>query len=185
MSSREHHAYTAYAVVVKTQGLKGEVVVSSTRGLPLSYMEGCEVRFVPPSLKEVNGASVQSVKEDWRGALVMFEGLDSVDVASGLVGRTVLVRTDDLPQEAVESGSLEGRRVVCVERGDIGVIEEEMVLPANDVWVVEGPYGEVLVPVIDQVVLDIPEDADEPIKVRLLPGLIEESSSRVERGGDR
>lgn len=173
MSPRERSAYTAYATVVKTQGLRGEVVVSSDHGLPLSYMEGCEVRFVPPSLEGANRASVRSVDEDSRGALVSFEGFDSVDDASKLVGRVVLVRLEDLPQETVGNDGLEGRRVVCAVWGDIGVIEEEMFLPANDVWVVRGPYGEVLVPVIDQVVFDIPEDVAEPVRVKLLPGLIE------------
>lgn len=44
--------------------------------------------------------------------------------------------------------------------------------PANDVWVVEGDrYGEVLIPVIEQVVLDLPDT--ETISVHVMDGLID------------
>jgi len=40
------------------------------------------------------------------------------------------------------------------------------------VWIVHGPYGEVLVPVIEDVVVEIDDDA-QTIDVELLDGLIE------------
>ena len=53
---------------------------------------------------------------------------------------------------------LMGREVVDERFGSLGTIVEIMSTPANDVWVVEGDrYGEVLIPVIEQVVLDLPD----------------------------
>ena len=47
-----------------------------------------------------------------------------------------------------------------------------MSTPANDVWVVEGDrYGEVLIPVIEQVVLDLPDQGT--ISVHVMDGLID------------
>ena len=47
-----------------------------------------------------------------------------------------------------------------------------METPANDVWVVEGPdHGEVLIPVIDDVVSTIPVEG--PISVRVMDGLLD------------
>ena len=45
-------------------------------------------------------------------------------------------------------------------------------------WTVEGPFGEVLIPVVDEVVLDIPEDPSQPISVRLPYGLIADEPER-------
>ena len=46
-----------------------------------------------------------------------------------------------------------------------------METPANDVWVIAGgAYGEVLVPVVEDVVLDIPEPVR--IRVKVMDGLI-------------
>ena len=47
-----------------------------------------------------------------------------------------------------------------------------MVGGGNDVWVVEGPYGEVLVPVVDAIVTNCPED--DVIDVDLPDGLVGE-----------
>ena len=60
--------------------------------------------------------------------------------------------------------------------GSVGPSVELLQLAANDVWRVDGgPYGEVLVPVIDDVVVEIPESSDDPaapVVVRLMPGLL-------------
>ncbi len=50
---------------------------------------------------------------------------------------------------------------------------ETIITGANDVWVVDGAFGEVLIPVIDDVVLDIDEQ-ERTIRVALLPGLLED-----------
>ena len=61
------------------------------------------------------------------------------------------------------------------ERGELGVIDEIIVTGANDVWVVRGgPLGEVLIPVIDDCVLEVDTET-RTARVRLLPGLIEEA----------
>ena len=65
-----------------------------------------------------------------------------------------------------------GREVVDERFGSLGTIVEIMSTPANDVWVVEGDrYGEVLIPVIEQVVLDLPDTGT--ICVHVMDGLID------------
>ncbi len=93
-----------------------------------------------------------------------------------MVGSSICVPSDDLPDEVlIENEDLVGYRVTDVDRGDLGVIDEIIVTGANDVWVVHGPLGEVLLPVIDEVVLEL-DDASRTISVRLLPGLLEDES---------
>ena len=43
--------------------------------------------------------------------------------------------------------------------------------PANDVWVIDGPFGEVLVPVVDEVVVEVPDAG--PIIVSVPSGLVD------------
>jgi 16S rRNA processing protein RimM len=52
-------------------------------------------------------------------------------------------------------------------------VTDVIVTGANDVWVVEGRFGQVLVPDIDDVVGEIDEEAGT-VSVTLLPGLIED-----------
>jgi 16S rRNA processing protein RimM len=86
-----------------------------------------------------------------------------------------VARPADLPEEWGDEADNEiGLRVIDVDRGDIGTVADVIVTGANDVWVLRnGPYGEVLIPVIDDVVLEI-DEVEGTASVRLLPGLIDE-----------
>ena len=44
---------------------------------------------------------------------------------------------------------------------------------AHDVWVIDGPHGEVLVPVVDEVIVAYPDDDDGVIRTRVMDGLLE------------
>jgi 16S rRNA processing protein RimM len=87
-----------------------------------------------------------------------------------------MAATADVPAELIPEPAEDpvGMSVFDEERGGLGVIDEVLVTGANDVWIVRGgPFGEVLIPVIDQCVLELDWDA-MVARVRLLPGLIEE-----------
>ncbi len=93
--------------------------------------------------------------------------------AEDAVGCYLLAREDDIALDPLVDSfeHLEGRLVVDERFGELGTIQDIMLNPANDVWVVDGgAYGEVLIPVIEQVVHAIPHDG--PIPVHIMDGLI-------------
>jgi 16S rRNA processing protein RimM len=173
-------AYRNVATVVRTHGTRGEVVVRSLTDLPFSVPEGAEVFFNPPSLHGIHRAHVASVQQGYPDSRISLEGVDDIAEVSDLVGKTVLAHRSDLPPDEGRD-RLVGRAVHCVERGDLGVIDEVFSAgSANLVWTVHGPYGEVLVPVIDEVVLDIPADEESPIEVHLPHGLLDQEADVVD-----
>jgi 16S rRNA processing protein RimM len=90
-----------------------------------------------------------------------------------LAGRWILARESDLPEPVAGADDLIGMEVVDTVRGAIGTVTDVIVTGANDVLVTDGPaYGQVLVPVIDDVVFEIDRDAGT-ISVALLDGLID------------
>ena len=70
-----------------------------------------------------------------------------------------------------DAEALLDREVVDNLLGYLGTISEVMVGPANDVWVIDGPFGEVLVPVVDEVVVEVPDAG--PIIVSVPSGLVD------------
>lgn len=168
--------YRSIARIEKTHGRKGEVVVVPAHGLPLLLRQGLEVVVVPPRLKGPRRFVVRRCTDSATGQLVALAGIDSLQQASALVGRTILAREADLPKDYAlhDVDALLGREVTDVRLGVLGSIEEVMRGPAQDVWVVRGPYGEVLVPVVDEVVLSHEGD---PIEVDLPGGLVGEVAS--------
>ena len=168
--------YELVAHVVKTRGLEGEVMARAADDLPFALHEGLDVFVVPPTLSGPRELVVERVQESTPDAYrVRFAGVDSIDTAEQLAGRYLLARVSDIRLEDSDDYLEEIGRVVHDERyGELGVIEELIFTPANDVWVVQGAHGEVLIPVIEDVVLEIPEDVSLPIATRIMDGLVGE-----------
>lgn len=166
--------FTALARVMKSHGLKGEVAVEPAADLPFVLPIGLEVWFVPPPAG-VRTGRIENVRRGPKGPLVKVSGIDDIGTAQKLVGSDMMVRTEDMPAdwcEPLDDGADPvGLCVTDVERGLLGKVVELIVTGANDVWVVEGPYGEVLLPVIDDVVLEIDWESGS-VEVKLLPGLL-------------
>lgn len=168
--------YELVAHVVKTRGLEGEVMAHAADGLPFALYEGLNVYVVPPTLDGPRELVVEQIQESSPDSYrVKFKDIDSIDQAEQLIGRYLLALVSDIQLEESADYLEEIGRVVHDERyGELGVIEELICTPANDVWVVQGAYGEVLIPVIEDVVLEIPEDVALPIATRIMDGLVGE-----------
>ncbi len=67
--------------------------------------------------------------------------------------------------------SLVGREVVDRHLGTLGHITGIMRGPVQDVWEIEGPYGEVMVPAVDPIVVQV--DGEGPALVDVPAGLVE------------
>ena len=165
--------YRAIAHVVKTHGRRGEVVAVSADGLPSLIKKGMLLAFIPPELRQDRWVKVRSCNTGDSGMLVSFEGIDDLSSASTLVGKVLLADESELPDDLYlhDPYALIGMRVADVVAGDLGEIVETLVGPANDVWVVEGDFGEVMIPVVEEFLVDLPEDG--PFLVNLPAGLVE------------
>lgn len=166
-------AFRSIARVEKAHGRRGEVVTVAVHGLPALVHEGLEVAVVPPGLRGSRWHTVESVRRDDRaGELVALSGVSSLADAEELVGKTLLARVRDLPADLPlhDPERLVGREVSDVRLGPLGTIAEVILGPANDVWAVRGPSGEVLLPVVDAVVTEVPASGD--ISVRVPDGLV-------------
>ena len=140
----------------------------------MSCLEGLVVWIVPPAEK-AESTVITTLRPGPKGPLIGLDGYPTLEQSAVLAGKSLIASTVDLPPEAFEiPEDPVGVRVMDEERGDLGTITEVIVTGANDVWVVAGgPYGEVLIPVIDEVVVELDREAGTA-RVRLLPGLIEE-----------
>ena len=167
--------YELIARVGKTRGLEGKVTVHETGGLPLCIYEGLVVHVVPPTLYGPRQLTVAGVAELGDSTVVAeFEEVTDIEVAAELTGRYLLARVDDLDfGEDEEAWLLIGREVEDERYGMLGTVVEFIETPANDVLVIDGPYGEVLIPVIEDVIVDVPDDDDAPLVTHVMDGLID------------
>ena len=128
--------------------------------------------MVPPLLKGPRSRVVVSADEGGSGQLVALAGVGDLNLSSKLVGRVLLARLEDLPANAdlLDVDNVMGREVVDESMGSLGHVSEVMVGPANDVWTIDGPYGEVMFPVVDEFVRGM--DDDGAVHVSVPEGLV-------------
>ena len=130
--------------------------------------------LTPPALDRDRFCTVEEVRPDPSGtALVRFSGIHGIGPVRDVVGCYVLAAKDDLDLGPFDVAyeDLLGREVVDARFGSLGSITEVMETPANDVWVVEGAYGEVLIPVVEAAVEPVPDGG--AIRSHIMDGLID------------
>ena len=163
--------YRLIARVAKAHGTKGEVVAVPAGGLPPVLSVGLRVAIVPPALKGSRWHTVTGVETGPAGQLVSLSGVTNLGDARELAGKSILALETDLPEglEMHDPERLCGREVVDERLGSLGLIDEVMVGPANDVWVVSCERGETLVPVVEEMLRGV--DKDGVIHVDIPVGL--------------
>lgn len=155
-------AWTRVAQVVKTKNLKGSVIAHSAEGLPFLLSEGLKVSFTPPSLEGPRQATVlrvQLVKEDTYE--VDFEGIDSIDKAQAIVGSYCLAARSDLPEKPDEASCFDliGYEVEDRAEGPLGVVDDLLASSVQEVLVVEGSRGRVMIPFVDAFIVEVDHEA--------------------------
>ena len=163
--------------VLKSHGLNGGVLVAFATETSSHVLIDMPLWITPPPL-ENRLTAIESIAEFGRGHLVYLKNITSIGQAKELAGATLVVDAKLLPDTFFdvpeEDNMCLGYSVVSEKWGTVGVIDELLETKANDVWVVTGPYGEVLLPIIDDVVVEI-DDENLVVYVSVLDGLIEGS----------
>lgn len=109
--------------------------------------------------------------------LITLEGLRDRDVARGFTGKEVSIEKSllpELPEGDLYIYEIIGMSVVTEDGVELGVIKDVISTGANDVYEVHGDRGEILLPAIDDVILDVDTEARR-ITVHLLEGLMEDA----------
>lgn len=108
------------------------------------------------------------------GRILKLEGVDSPEAVAMLSNHEIYVDPGELqplPEGTYYHYELMDMNVLALDGTDLGKVTEIISTNANDVLVVHGPLGEVLLPVIGDVVKEINKKACR-ITVELLPGLM-------------
>jgi 16S rRNA processing protein RimM len=162
--------------VVKPHGVRGEMRVEPETDFP-DRLLGLRDAYLIRGGRPVP-VSVETVRQTADAVLVKLAGITSPEEAAAWRGALLAV-----PREAAAVPP-EGRffvfdvigMAVVMESGEpLGTVEEIIRTPGNDVFVVRGLRGEVLVPAIASVVLAV-DTTTKRIVIRPLPGLLDDAS---------
>jgi 16S rRNA processing protein RimM len=163
-------------VVIGTHGLRGDLKV---RGLSPDFSLVLEVPEILVRRSGVADLSLPVRRAAWHkgNVLLRLAGVDHIDAAEPLVGGEILAARTDLPEPAEGSWywfQLEGLTAFDRRLGELGTLDDVFSTGAHDIYVVHGPYGEVLIPAVPQFIVEV-DEAQRRMVFDLPEGLVAES----------
>lgn len=165
--------YLRVGVITNSHGIKGEVKVFPTTDDINRYDLLKEVYI--DKKNKFTKFEIESVKYFKQMVILKFKDINNINDVLIYKGMDLYIdRKDAIPLEPGEYfiADILGCKVITDDNNELGFVKEVLTSSANDVYVVETTDNkEILIPVIDECILDVDIDKKE-IKVHLLKGLI-------------
>ncbi len=158
--------------VTRPHGIKGEVTVDIKADLLELVVEEMEIRTTTPRGEE-RVLVVEQAREHKGRLIVRFAGFDSRDAAESLRGYALWLSREQVGELGDDRWLVQdilGIDVYTEEGEHLGQLAEVMHQPANDVYVVRGADGEILLPATEEVVRQVDVVAAKMV-VHLIEGL--------------
>ncbi len=163
------------ADVIGTHGLRGDLKIRAHSGDLSVVLAVAEVILETPTGTVIVAPITRQIPH--KGvALLRLKGFDSIELAEPLVGSKVKIPESALPElddDEYYWEELSGLQVIDRHYGDLGRLVRIFTTAAHDTYVVEGAYGEVLIPAVRKFVLAIDLEK-RVVEVDLPAGLVPE-----------
>lgn len=167
--------YYTVGKIVNTQGLRGELRVKSTTDFPDErFRVGNELFLFHPSLSAPLPVKVASRRPHKEFELLSFEGYPSINDVEKFKGGELKIPEEalmELEEDEYYIHQLVGCTVLTDEGEELGTIVDVLQPGANDVWVVKGKRGEILLPFIDDCIKEV-DVANKRVVCHLMEGLV-------------
>ena len=148
--------------IVTTHGVKGEVKVLPWLDSPedLCDFDRCRI--------DGKEYEMQQVRVQKTCNLVKLSGIDTMEAAQAMRGKTVELYREDIDDEVIFAAELSGMDVFC--KGELlGKITDVLDYPGNKVYVVRGEH-EYMIPAVRAFVLNTDME-NETMEVNLIEGM--------------
>lgn len=163
-------SFLVVARVRRPFGVKGELLLETLTDYPNRLAQN-ECFYIG---KDHHPCEVESLRRHGQDMLLRLKESIDRDSAERLRGEALYVRVDDLPP--LPAGvyylhQIEGMEVFTEQGERLGRVKEILKTGANDVYVVQGDSGEILLPAIPQVIREVRLEEGR-MTVRMMEGLV-------------
>jgi 16S rRNA processing protein RimM len=168
--------YLTVGIIANTHGIRGELKVVPKTDYPEDrFAKNARLLLFLPNSNESIEVEVEKARDQKTVYIIKFKQYGNINEVEKYKGGLLKVSLDDQiePEEdAFYFHEILGCTVIDEEIGELGKVIDILTPGANDVWVVKRAKGsDVLIPYIEQVVLDV-NVKEKVIKVRLMEGLL-------------
>lgn len=162
--------------VLRPHGVRGELRVEVLTAYPERIVPDMQLFLGrdPASRRTARAYRVTGVRAHQQYLILQFEGIADRDAADELRDHFVMIAFEDaapLDEDEFYLYQLIGLDVFSDEGEHLGKVTDVIETGANDVYVVQGAHGEILLPGIDECVLEIDLESGR-LTVHLMDGLL-------------
>ncbi len=164
--------FIAIGRVLRPHGVNGEILVEVLTDFPERFDSLDIVYLGDTSVAEPR--QVRSVRWHRDRVLLLFEDCPDRNCAERLRGLMLVVPIEEvmpLPEDTYYPHQLIGLDVASTGGEDLGRISDVVFGAANDIYVVTGPRGQILLPAIADVIAEVDLEHGRMV-VNLIPGLL-------------
>ena len=147
----------AIAKIVRTRGLRGEVVAELLTDFPGRF-EGLEDVTAVLRNEDQRELKIEKFWFQKDRVILKFHGLDTIEAAEALRDSTVCIHESEaveLDDDEFFDWELEGCEVETVEGVKIGTVREVMRTGGTEVLLIDGPERELMVPFAESICVEV------------------------------
>ena len=170
LQNQEGPRFLVIGEVLRPQGVRGEVKARVLTDFPERFRV-LKRAYLGQTLRPV---TVEGVRFHQGCVLLKFAGYDDRTAAESLRGALVQIPIEEamlLEEDEYYLYQIVGLAVWTVQGEYLGQVREVLVTGSNDVYIVRGPKGEILLPAIEEVIREVDLEAGR-LTVMLLEGLV-------------
>lgn len=159
--------------IINTHGIAGDVKLESWCDSPEVLAAVKRLIIQTADGKNIYKVKKASVFKSF--VIAKLEGVNDIDAAASLVGRTVYAEREELPLGDGDHfiADLVGLPVKDVDDGRVyGELREVINRGASDIYVIKTPDGERMIPAVDEFVKRI--DIDDAIYIKPIGGMFDD-----------
>ncbi len=167
-------AFFQVGVYANTHGVRGEIKVYPTTDDPKRFLRLKQVILQTKEGDKI--LEIAGVRFQKNMVLVKFRGIDDINEIEKYKGSPLLIPREEaipLGKDEYYIPDLIGMSVYTESGERLGELTEVMQTGANDVYIVQTPKGEVLLPAIAECILDVDVESGRML-VHLMKGLVDE-----------
>jgi 16S rRNA processing protein RimM len=165
--------FFAVGIVVKAFGIKGDVVVKPMTDDPARFLK-LTFLWVGANSDLAVKTRIEHASVDPRGVRLKLEGIQDRTAAEKIRGKLLFV--DRIHRVSLPDGrhflhDVIGLTVRDDTGAELGAVADVLRFPANDVYVVRGTKGEIMIPAVKEFITAI-DMASRTMTVHLIEGML-------------
>src|SRR5262245_53770455 len=176
------HAMAVVGVVARAHGIRGQVIVNPETDFPDERFQAGAELFIERGGR-VEALTVTTVRFHRERPIIGIAGVETMNEAEALAGFELRVPTDrlvTLPPDTFYRHDLVGCQVTTRGGRAVGLVRDVEGTIAGSRLVVDGPGGEVLIPLVAAICTEV-DPATKRIVIEPPEGLLEVNEVRLKR----